>query len=64
MLDLNRALARPLHEYGAQFWSPIRRVDEESQKGLTDLEQRRLEGLLIETFKVLRCFSGLDLASV
>ena len=26
---LYRALARPLLEYGAQFWSPIRRVDVE-----------------------------------
>ena len=31
---------------------------------LFTLEQRRLRGLLIETFKILRGFSGLDLASV
>ena len=30
VLALYRALVRPLLEYGAQFWSPIRRVDVES----------------------------------
>ena len=29
VLALYRALVRPLLEYGAQFWSPIRRVDVE-----------------------------------
>ena len=32
--------------------------------GLFTLEQRRLRGLLIETFKILRGFSGLDPAFV
>ena len=89
VLALYRALVRPLLEYGAQFWSPIRRVDVErlekvqaratklvpsirhkgyqrrlADLGLFTLEQRRLRGLLIETFKILRGFSGLDPASV
>ena len=29
VLTLYRALVRPLLEYGAQFWSPIRQVDVE-----------------------------------
>lgn len=89
VLALYRALVRPLLEYGAQFWSPVRRVDVErlekvqaratklvpsirhkgyqrrlADLGLFTLEQRRLRGLLIETFKILRGFSGLDPASV
>ena len=89
VLALYRALVRPLLEYGAQFWSPIRRVDVEhlekvqaratklvpsirhkryqrrqADLGLFTLEQRRLRGLLIDTFKILRGFSGLDPASV
>ena len=84
-----RALVRLPLEYGAQFWSPTKRVDVERfekvqaratklvpairhngyQRRLPDLglfkfEQRRLRGLLIETFKILRGISGLDPASV
>ena len=89
VLALYKALVRPLLEYGAQFWSPVRRIDVEWLKkvlaratklvlpirhkgyqrrladlGLFTLEQRRLRGLLIETIKILRCFTGLDPASV
>ena len=89
VLALYKALVRPLLEYGAQFWSPVRRIDVErlekvqaratklvpsirhkgyqrrlADLGLFTLEQRRLRGLLIETFKILRGFSGLDPASV
>ena len=89
VLALYRVLVRPLLEYDAQFWSPIRRVDVErlekvqaqanklvlsirhkgyqrrlADLGLFTLEQRRLRGLLIETFKILRGFGGLDPASV
>ena len=90
VLVLYGALVRPLLEYGAQFWSLIRRVDVQrlfrrcnpwatklvplmrrkgyqmrlADLGLFTFEQRRLRGLLIETFKILRGFSGLDTASV
>ena len=88
-LALYRALVRPLLEFGAQFWSPVRLLDVEClekvkaratklvlsirhkgyQRRLEDLrlcilEQRRFRGMLIETFEILRCFSGLDPASV
>ena len=85
VLALYRALVKPLLEYGAQFWSPIRRVDVErlelekvqaratklvpsirhkryqrrlADLGLFTLKQRRLRGLLIETFRFLEVSVG------
>ena len=53
---------------GLPSWSPrfaIRGYQRRlADLGLFTLEKRSLRGLLIETFKILRVFSGLDPASV
>ena len=65
VLALYRPMERPLLGKGAKFWSPIRWVDLESLKKVQRY-QKRLTNLclLIENFKILRGFRGVDSASV